>query len=278
MFAIRAPTAAGTFYNLEKNLLTKEIEASFKHKLGPKQIKSEKLTAAIVPHDKIHLSGHVSAWVFSKIEKANYVMIGPNHNQVGSRFALMREGMWKTPFGEIIIDPKISQRIIDKTKIIEYDVLAHKDEHALEVQLPFLQYKFGNDFKIVPISITNSFADLDFVNACIFVGKNIARTIQAYKEKWILLGTTDLSNGTIERVKKIDKILLKAILSLKPEKIFDAMFSTNSHICGYGATIVTIAAAKELGAKKSKLLQYASSFDVIQDPASASGYASLIIY
>lgn len=278
MFAIREPTAAGIFYNLDKNLLTKEIEASFKHKLGPKKIKTEKFLAAIVPHDKIHLSGAVAAWVFSKMEKANYVIIGPNHHQVGSKFAIMREGIWKTPFGGVIVDPKISQTTIDRTKIVEYDVIAHKDEHAIETQLPFLQYKFGNDFKIVPISITNSFADMDFVDACSLIGKTVGKILRTSKEEWRIIGTTDMSNGTKQQVESNDKVLLKSIVSLKPEKFFDAMTQTNSQICGYGATIATMSAAKELGAKKSKLLKYATSFDILQDPMSVSGYASLIIY
>lgn len=278
MFAIRPPSAAGIFYNLDKSMLTKEIEASFKHRLGPKQIKSEKLTAAIVPHDKLHLSGHVSAWAFSKIDKSNYIIIGANHNQIGSKFAVMREGMWKTPFGEVVVDPGVSQKIIDKTNLVEYDVIAHRDEHSVEMQLPFLQYKFGNDFKIVPIAITNSFADKDFVDACVYVGKNIANVVKSEQEDWTIIGTTDLSNGNHKNVRKADKALLNAIMSLKPDKIFEAMIKTNSHICGYGAVIATISAAKELGAKKSKLLQYANSFEVLQDPADVSGYASLIIY
>ncbi len=278
MLVIREPIAAGVFYNLDKNLLTKEIEASFKHKLGPKKIKTEKFRASIVPHDKIHLSGPVAAWVFSKMEKANYIIIGPNHNQIGSKFAVMREGIWKTPFGEVIVDPKIAQNTIDKTKLIEYDVMAHKEEHAIETQLPFLQYKFGNDFRIVPIAIANSFSDMDFVDACALIGKNIAQIIKASKEPWRIIGTTDLSNGTKENVERNDKILLKSFASMKPEKIFDATASINSRFCGYGATIATIAAAKELGAKKTKLLKYSTSFEVLEDPMAVSGYASLIIY
>ena len=278
MFAVREPVGAGMFYNVDKDLLLKEVDAAFKSPSGPKKIDSEDFIAAIVPHDKLHLSGSVAAWAYAKMEKANYVIIGPNHNSIGSRFAVMRDGMWKNPLGGISIDSKVAQKIIDKTKLVTYDVLAHKDEHAIEVQLPFLQYKFGNDFKMVPLNITNSTADLDFVRACVLIGKTIGQILNSDKEDWIIIGTTDFTSGAKDLVERLDKSLLKAILTLKPEKIFETMNETNSNVCGYGALLTTIAAAREGGARRAKLLKYATSYDVTQDPTSVTGYASIIIY
>ena len=278
MFALREPVGTDIYYSPSKDSLLKEVEASIEHPFGPGQIKTEKFIASVVPHDRITLSGPTAAWVYASIEKKNYIIIGPNHNQIGTKFAVMREGIWKTPLGEVAVDTDIAQKMIEEVELVQYDVLAHKNEHAIEVQLPFLQYRFGNDFKIVPMLITNSFRDVDFIAACVDIGKRIAGIIRADTANWGIIGTSDMSSGALDVQRKADKILVRAILSLKPTKIFEAVDSTNAHICGYGAMITTIAAAKELGAKKAKLLQYTSSYDILQEASSVTGYASLIIY
>ncbi len=278
MYAIREPRAAGFFYNADKNSLERDIEIFFKGKDGPKEIESEKFVALITPHDKYHLCGAICAWAFSKVEKANYVIIGPNHLGLGAKFAIMKEGLWKTPLGEIAISNRVAQKIIDKSKVVEYDVIPHENEHSIEVQLPFLQHRFGNDFKIVPIAISNSFEDKDFVENCKELGRAIAHATIGENEKWVLLATTDLSHGFKNDVEKVDKILINSLKSLSEKKFFDAVHKNASYICGYGAVMVALAAAKEMGAKKSKLLKYANSAEVLKDPKSVIGYASIIIY
>lgn len=278
MFGVRRPVAAGIFYNGQKDDLLREIEVSFKHRLGPRDIKGRNPIAVIAPHDRYHLSGPVAAWSYSVVEQTNYIIIGSNHNNLGSEFAIMKEGLWKTPLGEIVVSSRLAQKIIDKSGIVEYDVVAHENEHSIEVQLPFLQYRFGNDFKIVPISIMNSYANEDFMKRCIAVGKAIADAIKMDKEKWTIISTSDLSHNSNEASKRIDKHLIESVKNLSEKKLFEKTVKHNAHICGLGALFTALSAAKQLGAKKSELLKYSSSFPIIQDPNSVTGYASLIIY
>lgn len=277
MFAIREPKAAGLFYSSDKTLLEREIETAFRGKGGPKEYESENLVAVITPHDKYHICGSVSAWSFSKIEKANYVIIGANHHELGSRFAIMKDGLWKTPLGEVAVSNRIAQKIIDKSKIVDYDVVSHENEHSIEVQLPFLQYRFGNDFKIVPIAIRNRFEDKDFVKQCQDIGKSIAQAIASDKEKWVIIATTDFSKGDRKSVEKVDKMLIGSLKNLNEKKFFDAIHENESYICGYGAILTAVAAAKEMNAEKSKLLKYMSSMEVVKDPKSVVGYASILV-
>lgn len=278
MYIIRDPVAAGVFYNSDKFELAKEIESCFKHKLGPKEIKTQNVIAAIVPHDKLHLSGYISAWAYSKFEKANYIILGANHKRIGVKFAVMKEGLWKTPLGEIAINRRVAEKIINKSKIAQYDVTAHENEHSIENQLPFLQYRFGSDFNFVPISITNVFSDENFLEQCKSLGKAIADTTKAEKEKWIIIASTDFLQGTKNYVEKTDKQLINLISSLDEKKILKEISEKNIFICGYGAILTTILSAKELGAKKVKVLSYGTSFDILRDPNSVTGYASIIFY
>lgn len=277
MYTVREPKAAGIFYNSDRNSLEREIDISFNGRDGPKEMSSLKTVGMIMPHEKYHLCGPVYAWGASRVAKSNYIIIGSNHFDVGSRFAIMKEGLWKTPLGEIVVSNRMAQKIVDKSKIVDYDVMPHENEHSVEVQLPFLQYRFGNDFKMVPIVIRNRFDDKDFVNYCKELGKAIGQAVKSEKEKWVVIGTTNLSAGPKSQVEKNDKAIIKSLRNLSENSFFKTVHDRSSYLSGYGAVLTTLAAAKEIGAKRSKLLKYGNSLEIVQDPKSVLGYASIII-
>lgn len=275
---IRPPAAAGTFYNLNQEYLKKQIESSFNHKLGPNGMKTKNVKAAVVPHAGYEYSGPVAAWAYSRMEKANYLIVGPNHTGIGSQFAIMKAGMWKTPLGDLVIASDVAEKLIN-TRIVEYDVLAHEHEHSVEVQLPFLQYRFGSNFKFVPIAIMNDFADDLLLDSCRLVGKAIASIIKKQKEKWVVLASTDFSHYVPqEMAEKNDRGVIKTILKLDEKDFFDKVAEKKVSMCGFGAVATVMVAAKGLGARKAELLKYATSGDVTQDLTSVVGYASIIFY
>lgn len=279
MISIRQPAAAGTFYSYDAETLKKQISESFSHKLGPKGFKKQEFVAAIVPHAGYIYSGPVASWVYSRIEKANYVILGPNHTGMGPQFSLMKSGLWKTPFGEVAIQDEVAEKILKECKIVEHDVMAHQHEHSIEVQLPFLQYRYDGNFKFVPIVILNEFADDLLLENCRLVGKAIANVIKKEKEKWIILASSDFSHYVPQKMaKKVDLSLIEEIKKLDEKRFFEKIAEKNASVCGFGGIASTIVAAKELGAKKAELLKYATSGDVTGEISSVVGYASIIIY
>lgn len=277
MYAIRQPKAAGVFYNSDRFALERDIESFFAAKDGPKKMRKTNAVAMITPHDRYHMCGTACAWSFSRLEKANYVIIGPDHQGLRSRFSIMKEGLWKTPFGEVVVSNRVTEKIMDKSSLVEYDVIPHENEHSIEVQLPFLQYRFGNDFKIVPILVSNKFNDKEFVEQCKKVGKTIAHSIMSEEEKWIIIGTSDLSHGAKRQVEKKDKPIISSLKSLREERFFNAVNKNSAQVCGYGALLTTIAAAKEMKAKKARLLKYVNAADILKDQNAVAGYASILI-
>ena len=279
MISIRQPAAAGTFYSYDAGNLKKQISESFSHDLGPKRLKIQKFIAAVVPHAGYIYSGPIAAWVYSRIEKSNYIILGPNHSGMGSQFALMKKGLWKTPLGEVAIHEEVAEKILKECRIIEYDVIAHQYEHSIEVQLPFLQYRYGSDFKFVPITILNEFADDLLLENCRLIGKAIANVIRREKEKWIILASSDFSHYVPQKTaKRVDLSLIEEIKKLDEKKFFEKIVEKNASVCGFGGIASAIAAAKEMGAKKAELLKYATSGDVTGEMNSVVGYASVIIY
>lgn len=274
---VREPVVAGTFYHLNPEMLKKQIEGCFNHKLGPRMIKKESFLGGIVPHAGYEYSGPIAAWVYSRIERANYIILGTNHSGLGADFAIMKEGFWKTPLGGIVVSTEMAEKLMEKCKLLEHDVVPHQPEHSIEVQLPFLQYRFGNDFKIVPICIKNEFADENFLDACRVVGKGIADVIKKSKEKWIILATTDFSHYVPQEIAyETDKSVINPILKLDEKKFFVRINEKNASLCGFGAVATLITTAKELGSKKAKLLSYKTSGDITGELGSVVGYASII--
>lgn len=271
MFKIREPFAAGILYEKEAGLLRSQIEKCFRHKLGPKGMKTQQFVAGVAPHNYIESSGPIAAWLYSSLEKANFIILGAVHKPIKSQFAMVKEGLWKTPLGELAVDTKMADKIAD-CELVEYDSMPHQNEHSIEVQLPFLQYKFGNDFRIVPILVYNQFADESFLDNCNYLGETIANSIKSTKDKWVVIASSDFSQD-----KKFDNMLLKALAKFQGKKLFDKIKGNETKVCGFGCIATAIAIAKNLGAGNSKLLKYANASEVMPNSAS-TGYASLIFY
>jgi AmmeMemoRadiSam system protein B len=274
---VREPVVAGSFYEIDKEKLKKQINFCFSHKLGPKEISKKYFKVGIVPHAGYEYSGPVATWVYARIPESNYIIIGPNHTGYGATFSIMKSGMWKTPLGEVIIDEKFANKLMENCKILEQDVLAHQNEHSIEVQLPFLQFRYKSNFKFVPICILNEFADNSLLEACKCIGEGIAKTIKSSKEDWIVLASSDFSHYLpYELARDIDNYLIDSILRLDVKEFFDRINEKLASVCGFGPIAIAMTVAKELKAKKSELLKYATSGDVTGDFSSVVGYASII--
>ena len=271
MVAIRNPIVAGQFYPGSKDLLLKELKS-----LISKALKSEQNAIGILsPHAGYIYSGHVAGGVFGSIRpKATYVILGPNHTGMGEDFGLSTDASWMTPIGEARIDKILANQIKKNSKYVKEDDLPHAHEHSIEVQLPFLQF-IQSDFKFVPIVV--SAASLDIYRE---VGSAIARSIMDLKmEKDItIIASSDMTHyESQENAKMKDSVAIEAILELNEEKLLDRISNLDISMCGYGPAAIMIVAAKELGAKSSRLVNYETSGAASGDYSSVVGYAGIII-
>ncbi|MFQ5722402.1 MAG: AmmeMemoRadiSam system protein B, partial [Candidatus Aminicenantales bacterium] len=154
----RKPAVAGYFYPQQRKELKKMIESMVK----PGQVKKP-ASALISPHAGYIYSGPVAAAVFSSVFLPDrFVILGPSHRGIESRFAIMKKGIWETPLGEVSVDTNLAELIINQSELITEDEEAHLGEHSLEVQLPFIQF-FKSNFSLVPICIAYhaSFEELE---------------------------------------------------------------------------------------------------------------------
>ncbi len=153
---MRYPAVAGQFYEGSKEGLTKQIESCFLHSLGPGEIPSlqngpREIKGAVMPHAGYMFSGPVAAHVAAALAKdgfpETFIIMGPKHRGIGSPIAITTEP-FSTPLGTVEIDLELAKEL--HTGVIDDDLTAHREEHSIEVQLPFLQY-IKPDIKFVPL-------------------------------------------------------------------------------------------------------------------------------
>lgn len=275
---IRHPSQAGAFAGTAQSLKA-QIEGCFTHRFGPGKLPRvvedglRNVVGLICPHAGYMYSGSVAAHAYYNLAvdgKPDVVVIfGPNHTGRGSALALMSEGVWRTPLGDVEIDTLTAKQIVDESHIVDVDDSAHTFEHSIEVQLPFLQYLYGSAFKFVPICFLMQ--DLESSRE---VGRAVAKALSGKNS--LIIASTDMTHyEPHEQAQRKDKMAIDAVAKMDEELYYSTVESQNISTCGYGPTVAVITAAKLLGAKRAQLLCYKTSGDMISDFSSVVGYASM---
>ena len=276
---VRRPTQAGAFYAGSQQSLKAQIEGCFKHKLGPgtlPKIANRKLpnvVGLVCPHAGYMYSGPVAAHSYNCLAEDGkpdaVVILGPNHTGRGSALAVMREGVWSTPLGEVEIDTATADAITRASGIIDVDDSAHAFEHSIEVQLPFLQFLYGSSFKFVPICFLMQ--DLESSRE---VGVAVAKALEG--KNAVVIASTDMTHYEPQRsAEKKDKAAIEAVLKMDEARLYSTVEGFSISMCGFAPTMALIVAAKALGAKEAELLCYKTSGDVVGDYSAVVGYASI---
>lgn len=271
---VRTAAVAGMFYPREKNQLVQSIEDSILSDFGVrvKEYK-EKIFGAVCPHAGYMYSGPVATHSFSAIANQDFelaIILGPNHWGIGCEIATMKDCQWESPLGNVEVDSDAAKKINELSKLIEIDFFSHTREHSIEVQVPMLQYFYKKQFKILPIALNNQEYEFAFE-----VGEAVAKLAQ--EKKSIIIGSSDFTHyEENEYAHSQDKALIEPILEMDVDKFYKILRDRRVTACGYGAIASTMVACKKLGAKKGRLLQYATSGDVTGDKSSVVGYASIV--
>ena len=272
---IREPAVAGQFYPGDKKELKNMIKSCFEHKFGPgtDSIESnEKIFGVVCPHAGYVYSGPTACHSYKSIANQNpelAIIIGPNHFGVGKDAATMIDAHWQTPLGMVQVDSESTKQVAEISKFIEIDEYSHSQDHSLEVQVPMLQEILSNDFQILPIILRsqNMETAIDVGNAVTEIAK---------KKNAIIVASSDFTHYEENSfAHKQDKALIEPILEMNVERFYQVLNERGVTACGYGAMASTMIACKNLGAKKGKLLSYATSGDVSGDTESVVGYGAI---
>jgi len=227
----------------------------------------------MVPHAGYIYSGKVAGAVFQRLPaRATYIILCPNHTGRGAALAMMSQGEWQTPLGSVRIDTALAASLQHSCRLLEEDSKAHESEHAIEVELPFLQRSVG-DFTFVPIAIgVSRYASLEAL------GHGMAQALKSSATPVMIMASSDMNHYEPDDVTRIkDHKAIDKILALDPAGLYEVVREEDISMCGYGPTVAMLTAVKDLGASHAELVRYATSADTSGDFSAVVGYAGMVI-
>ena len=267
---VRAPAVAGRFYPADFRELAKQVDECI-----PPPTRAEKIAAiaCVVPHAGYMYSGGVAGRVYGALQiPKRVVLFGPRHYPRGESLAILTEGEWKTPLGQVLVNAELASELRHAFPRLRDDAVAHQAEHSLEVQLPFLQRLLG-EFTFVPVVIgTDRFGVLDEL------GTALAQVLAAQAEPVLMIASSDMNHYESDAITRVkDGLAIERILALDARGLWDTVREKGISMCGYAPTVAILTAAKLRGATQAEVVAYKTSGDVTGDYQSVVGYAGMVI-
>ena len=269
---LRRPAVAGRFYPRDPDDLRAEVEGYLSQPISS-DARRVKAVGCIAPHAGYMYSGHVAGAVFARIEIPQLcVVMCPNHTGMGRPLAIMGEGSWETPLGEVPIETKFAAALKQRFPDLQEDSAAHRAEHAAEVELPFLQL-LRPDLRFVPIALgTGRFEELEEL------GMALADVIGRQTDPVLMVASSDMNHYESDVVTRVkDHRAIERILTLDARGLFDVVIEQDISMCGFGPTVAMLTAVRQLGARSAELVKYATSGDVSGDRDLVVGYAGVVV-
>lgn len=266
---IRKPAVAGMFYPADKNKLNDQINVLLD--ITKTDEKFNNIAGLVAPHAGYLYSGKTAAFAFNTIANKKYetvIIISPSHREYFPGISIYDGDAYETPLGIVEINKEVKEKLISE-KIFE-GIQGHRNEHAVEVEIPFLQ-KVLKDFKIVPVVMGDQNK--------IYVDELSQKLAEVIDDKTLIIASSDLSHFySREEAKVLDSKVQKRIEDFDFAGLQKDLELRNSEACGGGCIVSLMKSAKSKNINKSKVLSYTDSANVTGDTSEVVGYLSAVIY
>lgn len=266
---LRLPAVAGQFYPGNARELSSLIELYTNHE---KSKEKKHVRACLVPHAGYLYSGAVAGAVFGRIVVPKKVLLlGVRHYPRGEAWAILSEGAWRTPLGDVPIDAELAAKLRKECSLLQEDSVAHSREHSLEVELPFLQW-LNRELTFVPVAVgTLRWEELAAT------GEGIARVLRESAEEILLVTSSDMNHyEDDERTKLKDGMAIECLLRLDAQGLYDVCRAEKISMCGLGPAITMLTAMNGLGVTSGALVGHETSGDVTGERDRVVGYAGMV--
>jgi hypothetical protein len=265
----RAAAVAGTWYPGHPATLRAAIDDYFGR---VSEAVTGEITALISPHAGLMYSGPVAAHAYRQLEGRTYdevVMVGPSHHVGFEGVAIVARGIFETPLGDVEVSGADADAIIASAPVVCELPAAHRREHSLEMQLPFLQRVLPG-VPIVPLLMGHqSRATMTSL------AEGLASALKSRRA--LLVASSDLSHyHDSRRAAMLDRVIVEAVERFDPEAVERALARDPGHACGGGPIVSVMRAARALGAADARVLSYADSGAVSGDTSAVVGYCAAV--
>ncbi len=273
---IRKPAVAGTFYPADPIKLSKAIAEMFAR--SDKPALTGRPLALIVPHAGYTYSGLTAARAYKLLQGEEYdtvVLISPSHTVFFKGASVYTGDGYETPLGTVETDRRLAERIASINPSVYVSKMGHavgaaRGEHALEVQLPFLQVVLGR-FRLVAIVMGDQ--EEDTIRS---LGETLAAALK--DTNTLMVASTDLSHFHTEKeARRLDGAVREAVEKYDPDLLLRTLDSGRGEACGGGPMAAVMMAAKRLGGTSVHFVHYTTSGETTGDFNEVVGYLSAAI-
>jgi hypothetical protein len=275
---LRPSPIAGRWYPGQSAALAASVDAhlrSAKVDSPPGEV-----VGVVAPHAGHVYSGGVAAYAFQAVRGApleTVAILCPSHYHDDGPLLTSAHDAYLTPLGEVPVDREAVKRLRAElaAALNEPEALVeirHDHEHAIEIELPFLQRVLDKAFGLVPVMLRDQSQRVARA-----LGQALAGVLGGRRA--LIVGSSDLSHYYPQDVaQRLDAEMLKQIDAFDPAGVLAAEAEGRGFACGHGAIAATLWAARDLGADHARVVKYATSGDVSGDYAQVVGYGAALIW
>ena len=271
MSLIRKPAVAGYFYPADPSKLKSEIE--YLLSAAEKREVPGKLYGIVSPHAGYTYSGKTAAFGFKLLDKKQIktvIIISPSHREYFPGISIYNGDAYRTPLGEVPLNKKAADALALNAKTIFKGKEGHGEEHAIEVQIPFLQMVL-DDFEIVPVVMGDQ--------GKLYIDELTERLKDAFDENTLVVSSSDLSHYYPGHVAdKMDSLVERDISLFNYDGLYENFENRRCEACGAGTIIAMMKSADKLNFNKSMVLNRSDSGDTTGDKNEVVGYLSAAVY
>lgn len=268
----RPPQLAGTWYTGAPESLQRSVTTYINNATNPPI--AEKIIALLAPHAGHRYSGPVAGFAFQAVEGHSYdtvVVVSPFHRGHNRPIITTAHVSYQTPLGDIPIDfPHLEalENFLDQSFQHKLSQVAYDQEHAVEIQLPFLQCALEGPFQLIPLMLAGG-----DTQTAIQLGQALGDVLAG--SNTLLVASTDLSHFyPEEKANRLDRAMLDAIATFDVDQVSAAHASGKGQACGLLAVLAVMTASRILGAGQAQILNYATSGATSGDYSRVVGYGA----
>ncbi|MFZ1729939.1 MAG: AmmeMemoRadiSam system protein B [Bacteroidota bacterium] len=264
---IRPPAVSGLFYPADPTVLSVTVDQLLDQ--HPPAHTEGKVIAIVSPHAGYAYSGPTAAAAYSLLRHRPFrtaVIVSPSHREYFNGVSVYDGDAYRTPLGLINVDVELREKLLAYKGVITSSEMGHRNEHAIEVQLPFIQ-RINPEAKILPIIMGDQSSE-----HCFLLSRALAEILTP---DCILIASSDLSHfHNQDEALLRDKIVAEDIAAFKPMQLLENLSSKRAEACGGGPIAAVMTASQAVGADRSTVLHQCTSGDVTGEMQRVVGYIS----
>lgn len=267
---IKKTNVAGSFYEADPQILAGHIDQL----LAAAQVEPvAEVPMMIVPHAGYVFSGPVAAHGFKAVAAHHYasvIILAPSHFYPFGGAAIWSKGAFETPLGNLSVDETLAAQLLKQTPVIKEEPKAFEREHAVEVELPFIERVLGQ-VKIVPIVLGEP-----NINDAKAVAEALDAVLGQRRDVLVLISSDMSHYHPYQEAVAMDQRTLQAIIAGDVPGFWQGIYNGRMEMCGFMPVTVGMLLAKQRGLSQVKVLTYANSGDTTGDKSKVVGYSAVL--